>query len=440
MKIQYNVQPVKTLEDFVFKKALENQGSREVFFVRALGEFPGFSVQFLEMERKFEEQVSYIRLKTLPLLREKDEIAFYVGAYEQWESEKKLRLRKLKASPEFEAAAWEAYRATLQLYQSHEKNVTESMVRNFAVNLLYWLDCGMHMILAEWAENRVVKVVGENVTKTKEYLFYYFLTRLGCDVLLLERKEDVKTAEPLKQLSASICFGPYGAGELPAYQPYLPPMPKKVVPAVRVRRTEEGKAKERREKNYEELARLASSVVMISIHNTQGEIIGTGSGIMIGEKGYILTNDHVACGGSFYSVRIEEEEKSFQTDEIIKYNQSLDLAVIRIPRILDPLPLYSGETPLVRGQKVVAIGSPLGLFNSVSDGIISGFRKVGDVDMIQFTAPISHGSSGGAILNMYGEVIGISTAVFAEGQNINLAVGYENIRTFAQGFLGNKEA
>lgn len=90
----------------------------------------------------------------------------------------------------------------------------------------------------------------------------------------------------------------------------------------------------------------------------------------------------------------------------------------------------------MRGQKVVAIGSPLGLFNSVSDGIISGFRVIDDVDMIQFTAPISHGSSGGALLNMYGEVIGISTAGIDEGQNINLAMGYECINLFVQGFTG----
>ena len=83
---------------------------------------------------------------------------------------------------------------------------------------------------------------------------------------------------------------------------------------------------------------------------------------------------------------------------------------------------------------MVAIGSPLGLFNSVSDGIISGFRNVRDVDMIQFTAPISNGSSGGAVLNMYGEVIGVTTSGYDEGQNINLAVGYEFINTFVRGF------
>lgn len=185
---------------------------------------------------------------------------------------------------------------------------------------------------------------------------------------------------------------------------------------------------------FEELAMRASSVVMIAIHDGKGDIIGSGSGIMIGRDGYILTNDHVARGGKYYSVRIENDDNMYKTDEIIKYNSLLDLAVIRIDRTLQPLPIYRGSKPLVRGQKVVAIGSPLGLFNSVSDGIISGFRRMKDVDMIQFTAPISHGSSGGAVLNMYGEVIGVSTAGIDEGQNINLAVGYEFINTFVRGF------
>ena len=155
---------------------------------------------------------------------------------------------------------------------------------------------------------------------------------------------------------------------------------------------------------------------------------------MIGEKGFILTNYHVASGGYFYSVRIEDDETVYPTDEIIKYNTTTDLAVIRIQKKLKPIPIYDGRKKLVRGQKVVAIGSPMGLFNSVSDGIISGFRTVDRVDMIQFTAPTSHGSSGGAVLNMYGELIGISTAGIDSGQNLNLAIGYENIKMFTNGF------
>lgn len=193
----------------------------------------------------------------------------------------------------------------------------------------------------------------------------------------------------------------------------------------------------RAEMSFEQIAQLASSVVMITVHDSAGEAFASGSGIMIGSKGYILTNNHVLSDGSFFSVRIENDDNCYRTSQVIKYNDVLDLAVIRIDRPLVPLPIYKGPQKLVRGQKVVAIGSPMGFFNSVSDGIISGFRERDDVELIQFTAPVSSGSSGGAILNMYGEVIGISTTVIRYAQNINMAVGYEFINLFIQGFTGS---
>lgn len=200
-------------------------------------------------------------------------------------------------------------------------------------------------------------------------------------------------------------------------------------------RSPAGSGAARRELEYEELAKLSPGIVMISAYDKKGECFKTGSGVVVSEKGYILTNFHVAVEASYYGIRFEEQEQLYQTNELIKYNQFHDLAIIKIDRHCTPIPVYAGGRELVRGQKVVAIGSPLGLFNSVSDGIISGFRVIGDVSMIQFTAPISHGSSGGALLNMYGELIGIITAGFDDGQNINLAVEYKTVRAFAGGFL-----
>ena len=132
---------------------------------------------------------------------------------------------------------------------------------------------------------------------------------------------------------------------------------------------------------------------------------------------------------------LEEETEVFYTNELIKYNQDLDLAILRMEKRRAPIPIYRGPEPLVRGQKVVAIGSPLGLFNTVSDGIISGFRTVGRRSMLQFTAPTSHGSSGGALLDVYGNLIGVITAGFDDGQNLNLAVDYQSILEFARGLL-----
>jgi S1-C subfamily serine protease len=110
------------------------------------------------------------------------------------------------------------------------------------------------------------------------------------------------------------------------------------------------------------------------------------------------------------------------------------LALLKIDCVCDPILIYQGAEKLKRGQKVVAIGSPMGLFNSVSDGMISGFRELEEVSMVQFSAPISPGSSGGALLDLYGNLIGILTAGF-DGQNLNLAVDYQTILSFVRGFI-----
>ena len=191
----------------------------------------------------------------------------------------------------------------------------------------------------------------------------------------------------------------------------------------------------RTELTFEELAQLAESVVMIETEDSLGHVTGSGSGVVIDSRGYILTNCHVACQSKAYRVRMENDNCIYRTDRLLKYHPNNDLAVIRIARPMKPLKIYSGQKELVRGQKVVAIGSPHGLFNSVSDGIISGLRVIDDVDMIQFTAPISGGSSGGALLNMYGEVIGICTASLRDSQNINIAVSYKQLIPFCKGFI-----
>ncbi|MDE6657803.1 MAG: serine protease [Oscillospiraceae bacterium] len=192
----------------------------------------------------------------------------------------------------------------------------------------------------------------------------------------------------------------------------------------------------RRELHYEELAKLAESVVMIGVYDRNGNFTGNGSGIAISRQGYILTNCHVIHDGRIYFVRLENDEKIYQSCQVIKYHTQFDLAVIKIEKELKPLKIYDGRKELLRGQKVIAIGSPMGLFNSVSDGIISGFRKIDNLDMIQFTAPVADGSCGGALLNTYGEVIGISTAHVRKSENMNLAVSYQQILPFILGFLG----
>ena len=194
-----------------------------------------------------------------------------------------------------------------------------------------------------------------------------------------------------------------------------------------------------RKMEYEELARLSASVVMIMVYDQEGRCFKTGSGVAVSQDGYILTNCHVVSGGVSFGVRFENEEEETRTWSLVKYHTAFDLAVIRVERRCVPIPLAPPD-PVVRGQQIVAIGSPLGLFNTISDGIVSGFRRIDQVSMIQFTAPISRGSSGGALLDLYGRLVGIITAGFDDGQNLNLAVDRDTIAPFAAGFLGRQDS
>lgn len=356
------------------------------------------------VQKMYQGEGGYTRVSEFPQMMDAKVIEFYRKAEEKWETEKRLQI-KSSILPEMEKRIGQAIPLILERFRSVTSGSSVSMERNFLVKVFFWLD----MLAGIFLEKGAGKLVCTGILKKQEILFCEFLTFLGIHVLVLECE-----------------------GKVPVYPQRRQPV------VVQVRRPERDErtrnSQKKRELSMEELASLASAVVMIHIHDQNGEVIGGGSGIMISTDGYILTNHHVASGGYSYSVRVENDDMVYQAEEVIKYNQFLDLAIIRINRRLQPVSFYQGEKPLVRGQKVVAIGSPLGLFNSVSDGIISGFRNIRDVHMIQFTAPTSHGSSGGAVLNMYGEVIGISTAGFDEGQNLNLAVGYEEINQFIRGF------
>ncbi len=465
-KVRYNVMSFSSLSEFLNVKGGINNNRKDVYFIRMVGVNPTFFEDIENADKSFTKKsldgvCKYNRVKELPKIVFSEDIEYYSKLYSDWVKggRKRIEVRASKISDVGEVLN-SACNTVLSLFKSCSANYNEFIEKNFMVKLLYQFDKIWEGSFNEnWNLKLSVKFIIENVLKKQEYFLCYLLTLIGIDVCLLQYKKDLSDDLIKLNLSKEIVLGMFSNKDTSIYSPenYTDCKAEKeiddetqmvknvskspVLINYRKQGNRESKVRddnikngEPLEKNFEELALLASSVVMISIHNDRDEIIGTGSGIMIGEKGYILTNNHVASGGRFYSVRIEDDSETYFTDEVIKYNTVFDLAIIRIDRKLKPLHVYSGQKKLVRGQKVVAIGSPLGLFNSVSDGIISGFRNIDGVDMIQFTAPISHGSSGGAVLNMFGEVIGISTAGFDNGQNINLAVGYEFINNFKRGF------
>lgn len=446
---RHNVLGIHSPDAFLGIKGGFHMGCRDVYFVRALGwGEPGTLADVvsdidrrmgLEMERK---RLLYRRAKRLAFMPSQEDTDFYEEQFAALKSGKGMYVKHISGNEVFGNTLAFACRETLDKYRIIKRNVTESMEKNLAVKLLYWTDSVLGDALSGWDERKCYKVLADNVVKEQEYLFYYMLTLIGCDVLLFQSREDIRTADEIKNLSMELKLGGFCEFPFPEYKPCESKRVTELKPALKTgpqvrmpeRQRQEKRREDGREKSFEELALLASSIVMIEVHDQRGKPMGTGSGVMIGKDGFILTNHHVTRGGYSFSVRIEDDSAVYRTNEIIKYNSVFDLSVIRIGKVLSPLPVYRGTKKLVRGQKVVAIGSPLGLFNSVSDGIISGFREIDTVDMIQFTAPISHGSSGGAVLNMQGEIIGISTAGFDGGQNINLAVGYETINMFVRGF------
>ena len=97
--------------------------------------------------------------------------------------------------------------------------MSETIERNFAVKLLYWFDFVMQDILTRWDENCIIRVAAQNVTKEQEYLFYYMLTRIGADVLLLQSKADIETKQSLKELSAQLTLGTYTDVVVPDFSP-----------------------------------------------------------------------------------------------------------------------------------------------------------------------------------------------------------------------------
>lgn len=355
---------------------------------------------------------------------------FYSEGYEKLKgNEQKLPLKNIHN----ESVEKELKKACSEIFETVRRsrpgfNIT--MEKNLAVLLLYWSDLYLTDYFSS-PQGKMRKLVCSGKIGYKEYCLCLLAALMGIDVLILLPSGDINIGSGLMNRSSAFVIGNTGNISLPEFDKTAAKNKAVHRPAVVNVHTTAAAA----ERTYEELAALAESVVMIEVQNSRGKTVGTGSGIVINSSGYILTNCHVAAGGVHYLVRTENDSNAYPADKLIKYHPTLDLAVIRIEKSTPPLVIYNDKEELKRGQKVVAIGSPLGLFNSVSDGIISGIRKVDGNEMIQFTAPISAGSSGGAVLNMQGQVIGISTAGIDGGQNINLAVSYKDINMFIGNFI-----
>jgi hypothetical protein len=147
-----------------------------------------------------------------------------------------------------------------------------------------------------------------------------------------------------------------------------------------------------------------------------------GSGFVVSADGRIVTNLHVIDGAREATIVLADGRELTHPD-VMAVDEKRDLVVLRVAaKGLKPLPL--GDSSRVRaGDRVVAIGHPLGLSNTVSDGLVSAVREVSPgVSVLQLSAPISPGSSGGPLLDERGQVIGVSTMLSTRGQNLNFGL------------------
>jgi serine protease Do len=152
---------------------------------------------------------------------------------------------------------------------------------------------------------------------------------------------------------------------------------------------------------------------------------GAGSGVIISDDGYILTNNHVVEGADEVLVTLKDQQE--YPAEIVGRDPKTDLAVLKI-KANKPLPVAAmGDSDRLKvGSWVLAIGNPFGLSHTVTSGIVSAKGRVIGAgpydDFIQTDASINPGNSGGPLFNMQGEIIGINTAIIPNGQGIGFAI------------------
>lgn len=179
--------------------------------------------------------------------------------------------------------------------------------------------------------------------------------------------------------------------------------------------------------------RIEPSIVVILTYDRQGEVVGQGSGFFINAEGDVITNYHVLQNASHAEIKMSDG-KGYPVKKILAEDQEGDLLQVSVDiskGVVRPL-LVSKTLPEV-GEKIIVIGTPLGLDKTISDGIVSGVREIPTIGkVIQVTAPISLGSSGSPVIDMQGRVIGVATFFIGAGQNLNFAIPAERISKLAR--------
>lgn len=165
-------------------------------------------------------------------------------------------------------------------------------------------------------------------------------------------------------------------------------------------------------------ADVAGSIVRVQVADANGRLLHQGSGVVI-DSGRVVTNCHVARGGTKITVK---GAGVFQPASLSVADEEFDLCTLNVSGLDAPAVPVGSAIDLRPGQRVYAVGAPMGLELTISEGIVSALREVSEGKMIQTTAPVSSGSSGGGLFNAEGYLVGIITFQHRYGQNLNFAV------------------
>jgi S1-C subfamily serine protease len=194
-----------------------------------------------------------------------------------------------------------------------------------------------------------------------------------------------------------------------------------------------GGAAQAQESLPELIKKVLPAVVTVVGFNAQGKPIRIGSGFFVDSEGHLITNLHVIKGVARAEVKLPKGE-IYPITEMVALDDKADLVklVLHLPGGSPHYLTVSSARPEV-GEHVVVLGSPLGLEHTVTDGMVSAIRTIKNRgEFLQISAPISPGSSGGPVINMKGQVIGIATFQ-VKGQNINFAVPGSRVAALKDG-------
>jgi S1-C subfamily serine protease len=183
----------------------------------------------------------------------------------------------------------------------------------------------------------------------------------------------------------------------------------------------------RTQKSPAQIAREAfPSVVLLTMEDAKGQPWKLGSGFFVA-KDTIATNFHVIDGAVIGHAKIVGQPAQLTIAGIVALDPAHDLALLRVgDSSAAPLPL-ADRLAINVGDAIYAIGNPIGLEGTFSQGIVSGVREIGSDRILQITAAISPGSSGGPILDQTGTVVGVSVMSIVTGQNLNFAIPAEYV-------------